>query len=347
MSTPDPEPTIRTQIPISYIPPKYLIFSPSDALTLRRSHNITGVLIGSIPQTPQQNVFQGLPLLLLPEEAKLLVEKGFAFIVDERKAHDEFESLREEEKKSWLRQLEREGREIGKVKEGRKEVGRERGLEREMRRKLKQKESERGKKKDKETEVGTKADADGDPEMGRKLNASTTASDDVDLDVETSLFNSRSQPARPFSPTPSSLSISITSTSANYIASITPHTSYPPLTLPTPPQTPSPNSILVPPSYPLFCHLHSLGYFLSPGLRFGCQYLVYPGDPLRFHSHFLAVGKEWNEAWDVMEVVGGGRLGTGVKKGFLIGGEVDEEGKDIRGENGKEVRCFSIEWAAM
>ena len=43
--------------------------------------------------------------------------------------------------------------------------------------------------------------------------------------------------------------------------------------------------------------------------------------------HFASTLTSWlsaqsgNEEIDLMEVVGGGRLGTGVKKGFLLGGE--------------------------
>ena len=68
-------------------------------------------------------------------------------------------------------------------------------------------------------------------------------------------------------------------------------------------------TISPPRSYSLFAYLHRKGYFLSPGLRFGCQYLVYPGDPLRFHSHFLASGVGWDEEMNLMDIVGGGRLG--------------------------------------
>ena len=59
-----------------------------------------------------------------------------------------------------------------------------------------------------------------------------------------------------------------------------------------------------------------------------------------------------------MEIVGGGRLGTGVKKAFLIGGpkpegeqglkddDDDEEEEEENGSN-DSVRTFSIEWAVM
>jgi len=79
-----------------------------------------------------------------------------------------------------------------------------------------------------------------------------------------------------------------------------------------------------------------------PGLRFGCDYNVYPGDPLRFHSHFAAVSYEWDEEICLLDLIGGGRLGTRVKKGFLIGGDdVEETSKD------NTVRTFCIEWGGM
>ena len=100
---------------------------------------------------------------------------------------------------------------------------------------------------------------------------------------------------------------------------------------------------VVPASYALFCQLHALKYFITPGLRFGCDYTVYPGDPLRFHSHFLAIGRDWEEEIPLIDLVGGGRLGTGVKKGFLIGGK----GPATREHSHDIVRTFCIEWGGM
>jgi tRNA-splicing endonuclease subunit Sen34 len=71
--------------------------------------------------------------------------------------------------------------------------------------------------------------------------------------------------------------------------------------------------------------------------------VAYPGDSLRFHSHFLVVGTEWDQEINLMDIVSGGRLGTGVKKGYLFGGA---EPSDSAGEESK-VRAFSVEWAGM
>ena len=81
-------------IPISLISGRYLLFDINTVTHLRRAHNICGVLMGTIPQIPQQNVFLGLPVELLPEEAKLLVEKEVAYIVDDARWHrDKFRSM--------------------------------------------------------------------------------------------------------------------------------------------------------------------------------------------------------------------------------------------------------------
>jgi tRNA-splicing endonuclease subunit Sen34 len=92
------------------------------------------------------------------------------------------------------------------------------------------------------------------------------------------------------------------------------------------------------PEAPLARFLQAGGYHMTPGLRFGSRYSVYPGDPLRFHAHFMANQYAWDEPIPVMEIVQGGRLATAVKKAFLVGGEDPST---------KEVRTFSIEWASM
>ena len=46
-----------------------------DVAALRSEHRICGVLSGTLPHLSQQNLFLGLPLVLVPEELVLLVEK--------------------------------------------------------------------------------------------------------------------------------------------------------------------------------------------------------------------------------------------------------------------------------
>ena len=70
----------QDRIRISKIASRYLVFDIDDAMTLRRAHNMCGVFGGTIPQNPQQNVFTGLPMELLAEEAAVLVARGVAHV---------------------------------------------------------------------------------------------------------------------------------------------------------------------------------------------------------------------------------------------------------------------------
>jgi tRNA-splicing endonuclease subunit Sen34 len=321
------ESTPTLPIPISYVSGRYLLFSIDAVTYLRREHNICGVLIGTLPQIPQQNVFLGLPLELMPEEARVLVDKDVACIVDEARAHDGMRSLLEEDRRQYLRDLESQGQLATRMLADRKDQQREQSL----------KEIEEKKAK----HLAVKA-----------AKAAKAAADAQIASSSTSAPTEKEEPNSVFAREDGSSSLSRTTGSStpgpHQAMGITPTTSYPPLPHPVSSSAQYLRKPEVPLSYPLFAHLHSLGYFLSPGLRFGCQYVAYPGDPLRFHSHFVVVSAEWDQEMDLMDIVNGGRLGTGVKKGFLLGGpqkrrdEVDSEADRI-----ETVRTFSIEWAGM
>ncbi|KAI5297479.1 hypothetical protein KEM56_004789, partial [Ascosphaera pollenicola] len=249
-------------IPISLIADQYLLFSIDAVTYLRREHHICGVLSGTLPQVPQQNVFLGLPLQLMPEEARLLVDKGVAYIVDDAEAHQRgLAQAAEEDRQAYMDELRRHGQHAAAAQASRKEQQRQAALQKQ-----------------------------------RQKRAEEAAEESS---------SSPSTARRPDVPEP--------------VFGVTPATSTHLIRNPSPDQAPSSSSpassVPVPSSYPLFAHLHSKGYYLSPGLRFGCQYLAYPGDPLRFHSHFLGVHAGWDEEIDLMDLVVGGRLGTGVKKG--------------------------------
>ncbi|KAF2645361.1 tRNA-intron endonuclease [Massarina eburnea CBS 473.64] len=311
-STPTMEPdvaseaTIPKPFPISHIAGRYLLFDVNVISYARRTHNITGVLIGTIPNLSQQNVFLGIPLELQPEEARVLVEQGHAFIVDDAEVHRKgMMAMSREQRLKLLREMDREGMELAKAESRKAEERSTKAL----------KEKGLTRKEKKSDESNSSAAVEGS---------------------ETSLFDSKGE-------TPTAVSVSEKKLEP---VPITPTTSYPPLT------TPSANAASqlpdVPKSYPLFRYLHSKGYFTMPGLRFGCHYSVYPGDTLRFHSHYLATGLDFDEEFELQDVIGGGRLANRVKKAYLIGGEVTSENdKEAEGDEIAPVRTFSIEWAAM
>ncbi|KAF4634105.1 hypothetical protein G7Y89_g3996 [Cudoniella acicularis] len=311
---------VTEPIPISLISGRYLLFDVDVVTYLRRTHHICGALLGSIPQAPQQNVFLGLPVQLLPEEAKILVEKEVAYIVDDTAWHSEwFGTLQGAERKKYLESLRSEGLKASKAQATAARQRSQIGIARQA--------VLRATKRANQSSRDASAD---DPSAVPESDTTETTNGDSNIQEEENLFSDD----RPASPTPSKSSQTIVP------YAITPTITCSPSSLPqNPSQQPDP---AVPYSYPLFAHLHTRNYFIMPGLRFGCDYNVYPGDPLRFHSHFLATGYKWNQDIPMLDLIGGGRLGTGVKKGFLIGGEnTDSESE------GNNVRTFVVEWAGM
>lgn len=366
MSAFDP---ITEPFPIFKLAHRFLLYDVDTIYHVRARYNITGVLIGCLPQAPQQNVFSGVPVELMPEEARLLIEKGVAHVVDDVKAHKQGflgNGLGEEEIRTYRESLRRQGVAVaghkGKQSAERKKAALSKKMEVENWNDIPKDMLE-------PSSTGTKKK----PKKSSK-DAGQPITNGVEVDSnENSLFTTnpdhRAAKRPGFSRTASDTII----TAADPFR-VTPTVSYPPLcSALEPPKSPrefsesnvqlsSTDSSLpdVPSSYSIFKHLHEKGHFLAPGLRFGCQYMAYPGDPLRFHSHFLCNGLDWDQEFDLLDLVGGGRLGTGVKKGFLIGGEVkhgDHEGRinidesEFGFSNSKgterEVRSFCIEWGGM
>ncbi|RPA83642.1 tRNA-intron endonuclease catalytic domain-like protein [Ascobolus immersus RN42] len=272
-----------TPFPIHTSDNRYLILDINVIPILREKYRILGHMLGTLPQIPQQNVFLGLPMQLLPEEAKLLVDQGAAYLVDSKEVYrDWYKSLGEEEKEKIL-----EERKHAEVMDGERR----------------------------------KQEAD---ERKRKFWEKKRLDDLKKQGGETSLEGGSGSETPTVSERPE------TPIQTEYVVAA-----------PKPPSgsTEVPN---VPETYPLFKYLHEKEYYLSSGLRFGANYVAYPGDPARFHSHFCVNSKQFDEEFSMIDIVGGGRLGGGVKKGWLLGGveNTDESGKD-------NVRAFCVEWGGF
>jgi len=99
-----------------------------------------------------------------------------------------------------------------------------------------------------------------------------------------------------------------------------------------------------------FSTLSSLQYRMGLGPRFGGEYLIYPGDYLRYHAHFTSQVVRDDEPIRPMEIVAWGRLGTGTKKAGLIccvTSESSEKGEQDGPEDEEKggVEFYSLEWA--
>lgn len=386
-AAPAPKP-VKEPFPISLVAGRYLLFDVDVIAHCRRTHNICGLLVGTIPNLSQQNVFLGVPLELMPEEARVLVDKGAAYIVDDAQAHQKaFAEMSREDRLRYMEEMDKRGEDVTKEQTELAERRKERALKEKG---LKREEVERGSVAASTTSDETLQADDSSvassglgfimkgssfsdsaaPVKAVKVISSPASSvtDSSDLGssglgfimkgssfsdswvqvkapkidssaAEVSLFD-----AAPPSPAPEP-AVPVQGSAPKGVAAqkhyVTPTTSYPPLS--TPAKDPAVPPPAVPDSYPLFRYLHSKGYYHMPGLRFGCHYNVYPGDPLRYHSHFAATGLGWDQKFDLLDVVGGGRLGTGTKKAYMIGGE----NPDVDSQEDESVRAFSVEWAAI
>lgn len=109
----------------------------------------------------------------------------------------------------------------------------------------------------------------------------------------------------------------------------------------------------------VFEDLWRKGHYMGGGLRFGGDFLIYPGasfslpvcppriqltcelagDPLRYHSHFtLTVTSSPVSSILPLDLVAYGRLATAVKKAHLLASWDEKEAK---------ADYFSLEWAAF
>lgn len=78
--------------------------------------------------------------------------------------------------------------------------------------------------------------------------------------------------------------------------------------------------------YRVFKELWEQGFYLTSGSKFGGDFLVYPGDPSRFHSFYIALCVKHSQQMSALDVVTKGRLGSNVKKTVVLCSE-KEDGK--------------------
>ncbi|KAF6764775.1 hypothetical protein DFP72DRAFT_322362 [Ephemerocybe angulata] len=332
-------------IPLRVANQKAYVWDVEDVARIRSKYRLCGILAGTLPHLSQQNVFLGIPLVLLPEEVVLLVEQGAAILIDDPAAHKppspaQIAQWHAEQTESMKTQL--AGIESKNAKESQ---GGGRALSEEAQRKRKEREER------KRAAKAAKALAEGE-EASVFTPASEAAPAPVASPSKTE--ERESSAATPSNTKESSSFFPFQQTSS----SATPHT----IVVPAPssslpwydPSSCSYSTIDAARaagvwSYPatleerarcgVFKSLWEQGYFMGIGIKFGGEYLVYPGDPLRYHSHFTATVLEApTTTLRPMEIVAHGRLGTATKKAHLLCGWDDDK---------KEVSYLSIEWAGF
>lgn len=70
--------------------------------------------------------------------------------------------------------------------------------------------------------------------------------------------------------------------------------------------------------YAVFCDLWERGYYITSGIKFGGDFLVYAGNPMLYHALYIVLCLEYNETFTPLRLVALSRLGTHVKKTAVL-----------------------------
>ncbi|MBW0512075.1 hypothetical protein O181_051790 [Austropuccinia psidii MF-1] len=293
------------------------IWAVEEVERLRIDHQICGLLTGTLPQLAQQNVFLGLPLQLMPEEVVVLVDLGIAVLVDERKSH---RSATIEDAHNYLatraKEIEEETQSLAL-----RDAERRRAMENLYQSQIAAAEEKRQARKQLQAQAliehTTCSAAEGmipPDEVTEEKSGSSSANIPRYISIPL-----RSQPP---TYTPQSLQLYDNLKSAREAGLWT-----------------YPNNKAQKARCAVFSDLWRSGRFLGIGLKFGCDFLVYPGDTLRFHSHFACtVISDPQASIAPLSLVSYGRLATAVKKAHLLA---------CWDEETNTVNYLSLEWAGM
>ncbi|WVN85826.1 uncharacterized protein L203_100978 [Cryptococcus depauperatus CBS 7841] len=324
----------RESIPLYLIDGVATVWDAQTAATLHCVHNISGLRTGTLPGVTQQNGFLGLPITLMQEETAYLLQQGIAHLVplnsrlsppdeDAVKAHTAARVAR-------IEYLEEKAREAESTRQEQSAKAFDKGgekarLKREARAKAR---AERARVTAQVSDTVFEDDSQGGrQEIGETSEAKASKQKGQRLHTP---GHFHVVPSHPILPTSTSLSTSV-------ITSL-PHPLF------TFPSTPRDHALVG-----VFATLQLLGYRIGLGPRFGGEWLVYPGDYLRYHAHFTSQVIVRNKPIKPTEIVAWGRLGTGTKKAGLIccwDDQKQEETITARDDQKKPtVEFYSLEWA--
>jgi len=285
---------------------------------LRIEYHISGLLTGTLPQLAQQNVFLGLPLQLMPEEVVVLVELGIAVLVDDLNSHRpatleesaEYQIKREQEieeerRLTVIRDSER--------RNAAKEVYRAQIEAADQKRRARQQQAQ---------QIDQGSDHTAEIQQGMLPPDSTDDSKSTTDTSKVAYFVPIHLQSQPPTHSPEGPNLFHHLDAAREAGLWT-----------------YPNDKYQKARCAVFSALWRQGMFLGIGLKFGCDFLVYPGDSLRFHSHFACtVIQDPHQPIAPLSLVSYGRLATAVKKAHLLA---------CWDESTQSVQFLSLEWAGM
>uniref|UniRef100_A0A8C9AQI2 tRNA-splicing endonuclease subunit SEN34 n=1 Tax=Prolemur simus TaxID=1328070 RepID=A0A8C9AQI2_PROSS len=297
-----PPGSLRRMLVVEVANGRSLVWGAEAVQALRERLGVGGRTVGALPRGPRQNSRLGLPLLLMPEEARLLAEIGAVTLVSAPRPDPRHHSLA---LASFKRQQEQSFQEQSALAAEARETRRQELLE-------KITEGQAAKKQKLEQGSGTS----GSQEAGGNQAAEESETSDGQTSGEQEeAAPSSSQPGSSNGVTPlprSALLVQLATARPRPVKARPldwrvqskdwPHAGRPAHEL----------------RYSIYRDLWERGFFLSAAGKFGGDFLVYPGDPLRFHAHYIAQCWAPEDPIPLQDLVSAGRLGTSVRKTLLL-----------------------------
>ncbi|XP_059473283.1 tRNA-splicing endonuclease subunit Sen34 [Neocloeon triangulifer] len=290
------------------------VWSADDWLTLRRDHRICGQLTGILAGVSHQTKHNGLPLALLPEETRLLLQEKIARLVD-------YEALRQKPS----------GDLKAKFEEYQKHCYQEQVKSHEEERKKKVTEMVdiivEGKRR-KLMGLSTKKAKRRKLDNSSSAEASSSYAEEFELPDRDSIIK---EELSKIVPIPEDSALATIPTECPWLDTMTP-TEIP---------YPLPSRRIEWLKTKTFADLWKRGYFITAGQKFGGDFLVYPGDPLKFHAQYIVTCRLPEESIPALELIALCRVGTSVKKAVILATFDTDDGNS---EEEETVTYQTLNW---
>ncbi|XP_055871790.1 tRNA-splicing endonuclease subunit Sen34-like [Biomphalaria glabrata] len=314
------------KIKIFYTHGSFFLWNAEDVQMLREECRIIGKLTGCLPRAPRQNNYLGLPLQLMPEEAKLLVDIEAAVVVEEDPVSEDLKIKREKA----FKEVREENLKIQQklYQEVRQQEVQHRFKDIIAGKKAKKRKLAQSSSKQDDNLIENSATASdpsknedpqrsGNPGGGDGTNTISDTDDETDKltvqDIVQSEPSSKHALVQIFTESPWNQSLHI-------------YEDW---------EYPNTEKELI--RYLVFKDLWKKGFYMTSGSKFGGDFLVYPGDPARYHSHYIAICKNQYDETPSLEIVSYGRLASNVRKTALI----------CSVDHNRKVLYTSIKWTGI
>uniref|UniRef100_A0A023F816 tRNA-splicing endonuclease subunit Sen34 n=1 Tax=Triatoma infestans TaxID=30076 RepID=A0A023F816_TRIIF len=245
-----------------------LVWNIKDWLTLRKEHGILGNLIGCISHLPRQDIINGLPMKLLPEEVTLILQKNIGKVYTYKNPYGTRSLELQAKYASYLEKVKKEQIECYEEKRKKEVLGMLDRIIEGKKRKLSNKEIINI---DKEAILKTELE---------KTNENLAENVFTQIPTVDPWFNEE-----------------------DFVFAKWDY-----------PKTPKEKL-----KYRIFKDLiANKHYFITSGSKFGGDFLVYPGEPIKFHAFFIVICVLPETNLSLLDIIMHARLGTMTKKTFVI-----------------------------